>query len=130
ALGPARKMIDGERVAGFNVRVGGKMGSGGFTPARSLDVFVTPEEAAEVCAQITLLFRDHGPRETRSRARLAFLLEDWGLERFRAALEQRLGYPLERAGRDAQTAHHSDHLGVAPQRERGIYSVGLAVPVG
>ena len=130
ALGPALKHTDEGTLAGFNVRVGGKQGSGGFTAARSLDAFVTREQAAEVCAQITLLFRDHGPRESRSRARLAFLLDDWGVERFRAALEERLGYALERAGRDAQTAHHSDHLGVAPQRERGTYSVGLAVPVG
>ncbi len=130
ALGPALKHTDAGTVAGFNVRVGGKQGSGGFTAARALDAFVTCEQAAEVCAQITLLFRDHGPRESRSRARLAFLLDDWGVERFRAALEDRLGYALARAGRDAQTAHHSDHLGVAPQRERGRYSVGLAVPVG
>ena len=130
ALGPALKTIDGQWVAGFNVRVGGKMGSGGFTPARALDVFVRPEEAAALCAAITLLFRDHGPRETRSRARLAFLLEDWGLERFRTALEERLGRPLERAGRDVQSPHRTDHLGVAPQREQGTYSVGLAVPVG
>lgn len=106
------------------------MGSGGFTAARALDVFVTREEAAEVCAAITLLFRDHGPRETRSRARLAFLLEDWGVARFRAALEERLGRPLARAGRDVQALHRSDHLGVAPQRQQGTYSVGLAVPVG
>lgn len=130
ALGPALKHLDQELVAGFNVRVGGKQGSGGFTAARALDVFVTREEAAELCAQITLLFRDHGPRESRSRARLAFLLDDWGIDRFRSELEERLGHPLERAGRDGQTTHHSDHVGVAPQREQGTYSVGLAVPVG
>jgi ferredoxin-nitrite reductase len=130
ALSPALKTLDGAAVAGFHVRVGGKMGSGGFTVARALDVFVRPEEAAELCAQVVLLFRDHGPRETRSRARLAFLLEDWGLERFRAVLEERLGYPLARAGRDVQSPHRTDHLGVAPQREQGTYSVGLAVPVG
>jgi ferredoxin-nitrite reductase len=130
ALGPALKHTGDQVVAGFNVRVGGKMGSGGFTPARALDVFVRPAEAAEVCAVITLLFRDHGGRETRSRARLAFLLEDWGLVRFRAELERHLGRPLETAGRDVHSPHHSDHLGVAPQREQGTYSVGLAVPVG
>ncbi|HEY7060589.1 MAG TPA: ferredoxin--nitrite reductase [Chloroflexota bacterium] len=130
ALGPALKHTDAGTVAGFNLRVGGKQGSGGFTAARALDAFVTREQAAEVCAQVTLLFRDHGGREARSRARLAFLVDDWGVDRFRAALEERLGSALERAGRDAQTAHHSDHLGVAPQREQGRYSVGLAVPVG
>jgi ferredoxin-nitrite reductase len=130
ALGPALKHLDDQVVAGFNVRVGGKMGSGGFTAARAIDVFVRPDEAADVCAAITLLFRDHGGRETRSRARLAFLLEDWGVARFRAELERRLERPLPTAGRDVHSPHHSDHLGLAPQREQGTYSVGLAVPVG
>lgn len=130
ALSPAVRNIDGEAVAGFNVAVGGKQGSGGYTAARSLDVWVTKEEAAEVCAEITLIFRDHGPRESRSRARMAFLVEEWGTARIREELESRLGRQLARAGRDARNSYHADHLGVAPQKERGLYSVGLAVPVG
>ncbi len=130
ALGPAVKHIGDELVAGFNIQVGGKQGSGGFRPADSLDVFVRPEEAAEVAAQIVLLFRDHGSRETRSRARLAFLIEEWGPVRFRDELEARIGRPLERAGRDARGGHHTDHLGFAPQKEPSLYSVGLSVPIG
>jgi ferredoxin-nitrite reductase len=57
-------------IAGFNVAVGGKQGSGGPVLARALDAFVRPEEAAPLCAAIALAFRDHGPREARSRARL------------------------------------------------------------
>lgn len=129
-LGPAIRDLDGAPVAGLNVRVGGKQGSGGYAAARPLNVFVRPGEAAELCAAMTLLFRDHGPRQTRSRARLAFLIEDWGLERFRAELERRWGRPLLAAGRDAASTRHSDHLGVTPQREPDTYSVGLAVPVG
>lgn len=130
ALGPAVKWLGSVSTPGFNVWVGGKQGSGGFTAARALDVFVPPEEAAELCAQITLLYRDHGPRETRSRARMAFLLDDWGVERFRAELESRWGRPLELAGQSALSTHRSDHIGVSPQRDPGLYSVGLAVPVG
>jgi len=65
ALTPATKLIDGTTQVGFNVRIGGKMGSGGMTVATPLDAFVTSDEAAEVCAQITLLFAEHGPRDTR-----------------------------------------------------------------
>ena len=127
ALVPANK--DG--VFGFNVLVGGKLGSGGYTIASSLDAFVTQEEAAEVCGQIVLLFRDHGSRDARNKARLAFLLEDWGVERFRAALEELLGRPLLRGGKDERIADaHDDHLGVQPQQQAGLSSVGLAVPVG
>lgn len=129
-MGPAVKMIEGARALGFNILVGGKNGSGGFTPAQPLDVFVAPGEAAEVAAQIVLLFRDFGPRETRSAARLYFLLQEWGIERFRSTLEERLGRPLERAGHDARGHYHADHLGIVPHRQHGLYSVGLAVPVG
>jgi ferredoxin-nitrite reductase len=130
ALGPAVKHVDGELVGGFNVLVGGKQGSGGFTAARSLNVFVRPEHAAELCAQIVLIFRDHGSRETRSRARLAFLVDDWGVERFREELERRMEAPLDTAGQEMRGTHHTDHLGVTPQHQHGTYSVGMSVPAG
>ena len=121
---------DGDEIAGFNVAVGGKQGSGGPTLALPLDAFVRPEEAAAVCAAIALVYRDHGPRESRSKARLAFLLAEWGAERFRKELEARLERPLPRAGRDARGATHSDHIGVFRQREPGLNYVGLKIPVG
>jgi ferredoxin-nitrite reductase len=130
ALVPAVKDTPDGPATGFNVLVGGKMGSGGFSPARGLNVFVRPEDAVELAVQIIFLFRDHGLRETRSRARLAFLLEEWGLERFRDELAARLGGPLDSAGRDLRTMYETDHIGVTPLRQVGQYAVGLAVPVG
>ncbi len=130
AMAPAVKEIDGELVAGFNVLVGGKSGSGGFTPAQPLDVFVRPEDAAELAAQIVFIFRDEGPRETRSRVRLAFLVEDWGIERFRAEVEARMGRTLERAGQDARGSHRTDHIAISPEHVLGTYSMGLSVPIG
>lgn len=119
-----------DREVGFNILVGGKMGSGGYRIASPLDAFVSPEEAPGVCAAIVAVFREHGPREARSKARLSFLLDAWGLERFRAAVEEYLGHPLPRSGRDARQPTHSDHLGVTPQKQDGHYAVGLLVPVG
>lgn len=130
AFVPAMRDTPTGQRAGFNVLVGGKMGSGGFTPARSLNVFVDAADAEEVCAQIIFLFRDHGSRETRAKARLAFLLEAWGLDRFRAQLEQRLGRTLEPAGTDLRRTYEADHLGVTALRATDRYAVGLAVPVG
>jgi len=131
ALVPAeRRSEDGSAEKGFNVLVGGKMGSGGFTPAQALDAFVRPHEAAEICRHIALLYSDHGLRQSRSRARLAFMLEEWGISAFRAELEGRLGRELSAAGWDLRRPHETDHLGVAPQQQPGFYSVGLAVPVG
>ncbi|MBI2016665.1 MAG: ferredoxin--nitrite reductase, partial [Candidatus Rokubacteria bacterium] len=130
SMTPARATLDGAEVAGLNVAVGGKQGSGGPVFATSLDAFVRPDEAAEVCAAIALLFRDHGPREARGKARLAFLVEAWGAERFRKELEVRLGRPLPPAGRDARGATATDHIGVFRQKEPGLNYVGLKTPVG
>ena len=130
ALTPATKEIDGEETNGFNVAVGGKMGSGGYRGASPLDLFVRPEEAAEICSQIVLIFRDHGLRESRTKARLAFLVEAWGVEKFRRELERRADRPLTPAGRDERVKRYTDHVGILRQKQAGLNSVGLAVPVG
>jgi sulfite reductase beta subunit-like hemoprotein/bacterioferritin-associated ferredoxin len=131
AMTPASKTIDGETVPGFNVAVGGKQGSGGFRAATPLDLFVCPEEAVEIASAIILIFRDHGARESRNRARLAFLIDEWGPNRFRAEIERRVGRPLERAGTDERNPRKKNiHIGVFRQRQSGLNYVGLAVPVG
>jgi ferredoxin-nitrite reductase len=130
ALTPATKEIGGAEIKGFNVAVGGKMGSGGFRIASPLNLFVTAEEAAAVCSHIVLIFRDHGARELRTKARLAFLVENWGVEKFRGELERRVDRPLASAGKDQRTPKHTDHVGVFRQKQAGLNYVGLAVPVG
>ena len=130
ALTPALKEIDGTQFAGFNVAVGGKLGSGGFRIASPLNVFVTPGEAAAVCSHIVAIFRDYGARELRTKARLAFLIESWGVEKFRNELERRVDRPLASAGMDQRTQKHTDHVGVFRQKQAGLNYVGLAVPVG
>jgi ferredoxin-nitrite reductase len=128
AMTPAVRAADGR--VGFNVAVGGKMGSGGMTLAEPLNVFVEPHEAAALAAEITLLFRDEGRREQRTKARLAFLLQEWGVERFRAALEERWRRPLLPAQRDVRLPGATDHLGVHAQKQPGLFTVGLCVPTG
>ena len=130
SMTPALATLDGAEVAGLNVAVGGKQGSGGPRFATALDAFVAPGEAADVCAAIALIFRDHGPREARSKARLAFLVDAWGSQRFRQELEARLGRALPPGGRDARGATTTDHIGIFRQREPGLNYVGLKTPVG
>ena len=130
SMTPAIGRRDGAEIPGLNVAVGGKQGSGGPRFATDLDAFVTPGEAADVCAAIALIFRDHGSREARSRARLAFLVDEWGGGRFRRELETRLGRALPPAGRDARGAKATDHVGIFRQREAGLSYVGLKTPVG
>jgi nitrite reductase (NADH) large subunit len=137
ALVPAYRELDGQQVNGFNVLVGGKQGSGGYRPATPLDVFARPQDAARLCAEITRIFRDHGSRATRTRARLAFLVEDRGITWFRNELERRWGEELFKAGTDLRKKHHTDHLGINPQKRPGAFDdgpelhyVGMLVPVG
>jgi ferredoxin-nitrite reductase len=129
-LTPATREIVGSEVNGFNVAVGGKMASGGYRIASPLDLFVTPDEAAAICSHIVMIFRDHGLRESRAKARLAFLIDDWGVEKFRRELERRADRPLLSAGRDARLKNHNDHVGIFRQKQPGFNYVGLAVPVG
>ena len=126
ALVPAQK---GDRI-GFNVLVGGKMGSGGFTVASSLNVFVEIFQAAAVVAELVKIYRDHGPREARSKCRFAFLIQQWGIPRLRSELVARLGHELEFRGKDRRAASPVDHLGVAAQKQKERVAVGICIPTG
>jgi ferredoxin-nitrite reductase len=130
ALIPAVKTIAGRERIGFNILAGGKLGSGGYRIATPLNIFVHPEEVVEVCAEIILLFRDHGSRESRAQNRLAFLLDEWGEERFREELVLRLKHPLESAGQDKRLNEIKDHMGVFRQKKPTMNFVGLKVIVG
>jgi len=125
AMIPARK----DNRVGFNVLVGGKMGSGGYRRADALDVFVEPQTAASVAAAIVRVFRDHGSREARNRSRFAFLVESWGVEGVRAAVEQELGRSLDRCGEDARSSKRTDHIGIYRQQGKQNF-IGLVVPTG
>ncbi|HMD09288.1 MAG TPA: hypothetical protein VKH63_17275 [Candidatus Acidoferrum sp.] len=126
ALIPAKK---GGR-AGFNILVGGKMGSGGFTIASPLNVFVEIFQAARVVVELIRIHRDHSPREARSKCRFAFLIEKWGIPRLRTELTSRLGHELPFQGRDMRTSYHADHLGLTAQTRARVVAMGLCVPTG
>lgn len=130
ALIPAVKEVDNQELKGFNVLVGGKMGSGGYTPAKDLDVFVLPEDAAELCTEITLIFRYYGSRTVRNKSRMAFLIAEWGITKFREELESRYSKYLLTAGKDMRGKKKTDHTGIFKQKQENLNYVGLVVPVG
>ncbi len=130
SFAPATRVEAGREIAGFNVLVGGALGGQQPELARPLDVFVEPEGVVPVALAILEVFRDHGPREQRKQARLKVLLGEWGIERFRAAVEERMGVALQRAAGSATTRHGGDHIGISPQRQPGRSVVGCLVPVG
>ncbi len=126
ALVPAKKATR----LGFNVLVGGKMGSGGFTVASPLNVFVEIFQAAAVVLELIKIYRDHGPREARSKCRFAFLIEEWGIRRLRAELVTRLGHELAFQGRDMRGSTRADHLGLSSQKQVRLVALGLCIPTG
>ena len=119
---------DGE--TGYDLWVGGGLSTNPMIGKR-LGAFVRPGQVAEVWAGVTGLFRDYGYRRLRHRARIKFLVADWGPEKFREVLEKEyLGYALpDGPAPDAPRDGIRDHVGVHPQRD-GNYYVGFAPVVG
>ncbi len=114
---------------GFDLWVGGGLSTNPRLAVR-LGAWVPLDEVPDVWAAVTSVFRDHGYRKMRHKARLKFLLADWGPERFRQVLEDDyLGRPLLDGPAPAPTADVGDHVGIHPQRD-GRFWVGAAPVVG
>ena len=115
---------------GYDLWVGGGLSTNPMI-AKRLNAFVRPEQVPEVWAAVTSVFRDYGYRRLRHRARLKFLVADWGPERFREVLEKEyLGYALPDGGPPLPPREgRRDHMGVGEQRDGRRY-VGFAPRVG
>jgi len=126
------KAVRQDGVVKFRIALGGATGHQAF--ARDLGVSVDPERIIEVTVAIVRVFIRHGNRSNRKKARLKFLLEEWGMDRFRAEVEQELGSEMVRAEPEgveypSQDLPHS-HIGVFPQRQEGLNYIGVSLPVG
>ncbi|MGB7417449.1 MAG: ferredoxin--nitrite reductase [Thermosynechococcaceae cyanobacterium] len=116
---------------GFNVLVGGFFSAKRCAPAIPLDVWIEPLDVVAISEAILVIFRDHGPRGKRHQSRLMWLIEDWGMEKFRAAVENHIGCDLETAApKDEILWDKRDHIGVHAQKQPGLNFVGLHIPVG
>jgi sulfite reductase (ferredoxin) len=118
-----------EHGPGFDLWVGGGLST---TPmlAQRLGAWVPLHEVADVWAGVVGVFRDYGYRRLRSRARLKFLVADWGVERFRQVLEDEyLGRSLTDGPAPPVPYGPRDHIGAHRQND-GRYYVGLAPTVG
>ncbi|MHA6554741.1 nitrite/sulfite reductase [Corynebacterium pyruviciproducens] len=113
---------------GFDVWVGGGLSTKPMI-ARRLGVWVPLEEVPEVWANTVRIFRDYGYRRLRNRARLKFLIASWGVERFRAVLEEYMGHPLIDGVAPPIVTGNRDHIGVHKQKD-GRYYVGVKPTVG
>ncbi|MEU5434564.1 nitrite/sulfite reductase [Streptomyces sp. NPDC020719] len=119
-----------EHGPGFDLWVGGGLSTNPKIGVR-LGAWVPLEEVPDVWAGVIGIFRDYGYRRLRTRARLKFLVADWGPEKFRRILEDEY---LKRALVDGPapaepTQRWRDHVGVHRQRD-GRFYVGFAPRVG
>jgi sulfite reductase (ferredoxin) len=97
---------------------------------QSLGVWVSLEEVPDVWYGVISLFRDYGYRRLRSRARLKFLVADWGVERFRQVLQDEdLGHALPNGSPPPKPLGNGDHVGIHRQVD-GRWYVGLSPVVG
>ncbi|MFM2304963.1 MAG: hypothetical protein RLZZ135_2375, partial [Cyanobacteriota bacterium] len=118
-------------VFGFNVLVGGFFSGKRCDAAIPMNVWIQPEEVVEFSLAILRLFRDHGLRANRMKSRLMFLIDEWGIEKFRTEAEKVYGKVLAAAApKDEIEWEKRDHIGIYPQKQAGLNYVGLHVPVG
>jgi len=116
----------------FRLCLGGITGHKDF--ARDTGVVVKLADATKVADAVVRVFIDHGDRTNRNKARLKYVLDSWGFEKFLAAMEERLGAKLARVPAEAIAPRpefdRMAHVGVHPQKQPGHSWIGVVLPVG
>lgn len=114
---------------GYDLWVGGGLSTSARLAER-LGAFVAEERAADVWHAVVRIFRDYGYRRLRNKARLKYLMNDWGPEKFRAVLQDEyLGYELPDGPAPSRAGSPGDHVGVHEQNDGNFY-IGAAPVVG
>ncbi len=114
-----------EHGPGLDLWVGGGLSTNPML-AQRVGAWVPLDEVPEVWAAVTSVFRDYGYRRLRSKARLKFLIKDWGIEKFREVLEtEYLKRPLIDGPAPEPVKHPIDHVGVQ-RLKNGLNAVGVA----
>jgi ferredoxin-nitrite reductase len=131
----AVEVLDGAAVTAgiyFRLVLGGITGHRDF--ARDTGVILPPRDATRVADAIVRVFIESGDRTNRNKARLKYVLDDWGFEKFLEAVEAKLGSKLARVeGQHVKPRRAPDrlaHVGVHPQKQPGLNWIGVVLPVG
>jgi ferredoxin-nitrite reductase len=102
--------------------------------ASDAGLIVAPSQAVPVAVAILRVFIENGDRTNRKKARLKYLIDDWGIDKFVAEAQKKLSFPLLRlpigkcAPRPPCVRH--GHIGVYRQKQKGQNYIGVVVPVG
>lgn len=116
----------------FQLTLGGITGHKDF--ARYTGVLLRPEECIPVAAAIVQVFSEHGDRTDRKKARLKYVLDDWGFDKYLQEVEKRLPFSLRRVELQRCDPRPEEdrwgHVGFHSQKQAGKSYVGLSLPVG
>lgn len=116
----------------FRLALGGITGHKDF--ARDTGVILKPQEATDVADKIVRVFIENGDRTNRNKARLKYVLDSWGFDKFLAAVEEKLGRKLIRVPAEAIAPRPAydrlAHIGVHPQKQAGLNWIGVALKLG
>jgi len=115
----------------FRLALGGVTGHRDF--AKDTGVIVKPEEATLVADAIVRVYIEHGDRTDRNKARLKYVLDAWGLQKFIAHVEEKLGRKLTTVPAEAISPRpaydRSAHVGIHKQKQVGFNWIGVVLPV-
>jgi ferredoxin-nitrite reductase len=116
----------------FRLGVGGITGHRDF--AKATGIVVKPEQATMVADAIVRVFIDTGDRTNRLKARLKYVLDSMGVDKFMTAVEEKLGHKLTRAPAEAIAPRPAfdrmAHIGVHKQKQHGVSWIGVVLPLG
>jgi ferredoxin-nitrite reductase len=102
--------------------------------ATDCGILLRPDQTVAVAAAMIRVFTQHGDRTDRKKARLKYLIDEWGVERFLSETEKLLAFPLIRV--DASECEprrpidRAGHIGIHAQSQPGLHYIGLSIPVG
>jgi sulfite reductase (ferredoxin) len=132
ALTAIKRTVDGAEEIGYTLRVGGGLSTEPHLAVR-IPAFIRQDQAYAAVHATTEIFREQQElRENRTRARIKYLFmrHGWTAESFLEALEEKLGYKLDPSPVAEDVVPddvYRDHIGIAPQRQPGLSSVGASV---
>ena len=116
----------------FRLALGGITGHRDF--ARDTGVVVKPEDATKLADAIVRVFTAHGDRTNRNKARMKYVLDAMGFEKYLALVEEKLGTKLVRVPSEAVAPRpvfdRSAHIGTHEQKQKGLHWIGVVLPVG
>lgn len=126
-------IVEQDRIVGYNVLVGGSMG---VTPSAKKTfpalakpmAFVTPDQVVDLAEQVVKVQRDFGNRSDRKLARLKYLIANWGIEKFKAKVEEYYGRPLA-PPKPIEVTDVDDHIGWHEQGDGKLF-LGINVENG